>query len=656
MVDYEERFYAAGRIKGSRFIKKEGRPSDEAVLTARMVDRTLRPLFSENIRNDIQIILTVLSFDNENDPDVVSLIAASCAVAISDIPWKGPTAGIRVGKIENEWVVNSTYVAREKSDFDLVVSGDDHRVLMIEAEGKEVPESTMLEGIRFGQKHLQKVVQFIKDIESKIGLQKHVEITEVASEKQELRKKIEAILSELVPIHMFPSKPVDTKGKRKEAMEAITKELDARLESEGLGKEKREKALDLADELTKSFISDVLLNEGKRVDGRGLDDIRPITIEVGLFPHTHGSAVFQRGETQILSMVTLGAPSDEQTIDTMEIRGKRRYFHHYNFPPFSVGETSPLRMPGRREIGHGALAEKAILSLLPDRETFPYTIRVVSEVLSSNGSSSMGSVCGSSLTLHDAGVPIKKHVAGIAMGLTSESKNGEIVRYKILSDLQDLEDGKGGMDFKIAGTRDGITAIQLDTKTEGLSDEIVEKTLLQAKMARFKLLDMMEKVLPKPRPELSKYAPRIISFKINPEKIRDLIGPGGKMINEIIDKTGVTIDVEDDGLVMVTSASSESVTKAVEWIKNITREVVVGEIFQGKVTRIMNFGAFVEILPRQEGLVHISELAAQRVGKVEDVVQIGDMIPVKVIEIDEQGRINLSLKRALAEQKPAEAK
>jgi polyribonucleotide nucleotidyltransferase len=643
LVDYEERFYAAGRIKGSRFIKKEGRPSDEAVLTGRLVDRSIRPLFPQEIRNDIQVILTVLSFDNENDPDIISLIAASCALAISDIPWNGPIAAIRLGQINNEWVLNSTYAAREKSLLDLVVSGTGEKILMIEAEGKEVPEKIMLEATRFARKHLGPAVDFLKSIQEKIGLPKQE--LKSAEEPEEWQNKTNDLLKNLVPQYFFTA-PLKTKQEKQSAIEKIEQELISQLEKDEVGKDKREKAVNYTHEKIKSLIAETMLLKGSRIDGRALDEIRPLSAEVGLFPHTHGSALFNRGETQILSMVTLGAPSDEQFIDTMEQKGKRRYFHHYNFPPFCVGEVSPLKVPGRREIGHGALAEKALLPMLPDKETFPYTIRVVSEVLSSNGSSSMGSVCGSSLTLMDAGVPIKKPVAGIAMGLVSEEKNNMITKYRILTDLQDLEDGEGGMDFKIAGTSEGITAIQLDTKTQGLTDEIVEQTLDKAKEARLKILDVMQKVLSAPRPELAPTAPRIISLRIDPEKIRDVIGPGGKMINEIIDTTGATIDVEDDGLIMVTSASAESAKKAVDWIKNITREVVVGEIFQGRVTRILDFGAFVEILPKQEGLVHISELAPYRVNKVHDVVQVGQMIPVKVIQIDDLGRINLSLKQA----------
>lgn len=651
MVDYEEKLYAAGKIKGSRFIKRETRPSDDAILTARLVDRSLRPLFNEVIRNDIQVILTTLSFDNENDTDIIALVAASAALTISDIPWAGPIGGIRVGRIKSddgekyEWVLNPTYDARDKSDLDCVVAATDEKLVMLEAGAKEVPEDVMRDAIDFGMKHIRPVIGLIQELRQAVGMpKKSIEKIEadpeVAKANAELKNKIEAWLTEHLPMKLFNAKKL-SKTARKEAIGAISAELEQFLLDAQIGKDKRKEANSIFEKAIERAVSQAILDEGKRVDGRAITEIRPLSVEVGMLPRTHGSAVFSRGDTQVLSVVTLGAPSDEQIIEGLEDEEKKRYMHHYNFPPFSVGETSPLRGAGRREVGHGMLAEKALAGMLPDKETFPYVVRVVSEVLSSNGSSSMASTCGSSLALMDAGVPIKKAVAGIAMGLASD----ETGRWKVITDLQDLEDGKGGMDFKIAGSRDGITAIQMDTKTLGLSMDIVEQTLTQGKIARLEILNAMEAVIAAPRAELSQYAPRIISLRINPEMIRNVIGPGGKIINEIIDATGVDIDIEDDGLVMITSTNAEQSQKAVEWVKRLTREVVVGEIYEGKVTRIMDFGAFVEILPRQEGLVHISELAPYRVNQVTDIVQVGKVIPVKVIEIDDMGRTNLSLKQ-----------
>lgn len=659
MVDYEERLYAAGKIKSSRFMKREGRPTDEAVLTGRLVDRSIRPLFDDRVRNDIQVVLTVFSVDGENDSDIPSLIGASAALMISDIPWDGPIAGVRIGKIGEEFVLNPTFVAREKSELDLVVAGTTDRVLMLEAGANEVSEEVMNEAIIFGQKHLRKVIELINDVREKVGKPKAVieaaPVTEEeAAAREEKRLIIEKTEEFLIPRYenaLFGN-PRGDKKERREAREMLETAVDEHLKELGYGKEKRKYGLDHVDTYLEIAVAKAILDKDLRVDGRSLTDIRPLGVEVASIPRTHGSAVFSRGETQVLNAVTLGAPSDEQTLEGMEFTGKKRYFHHYNFPSFSVGETGPNRGPGRREIGHGALAERAVTPLLPPREEFPYTIRSVSEVLSSNGSSSMASTCCSSLALMDAGVPLRSHCAGIAMGLASD----EAGRWKILTDLQDLEDGVGGMDFKIAGTRTGITAVQMDTKTKGLTKEMVEATLKQAREARGRILDTMEAILPSPRPELSPYAPRIISFHINPDSIRTVIGPGGKMINEIIDKTGVTIDIENDGLVLITSNNAEAAKKAEDWIKNLTREVKAGEIFTGKVTRLMDFGAFVEILPKQEGLVHISELADRRVDRVTDVVNINDEVTVKVIEIDSMGRINLSIRQAKYPDAPVEVK
>ncbi len=651
-VEYEEKLYAAGKIKSSRFIKREGRPTDEAVMTGRMIDRSIRPLFPYGVRHDVQVVIECLCADLENDTDIPSLVAASCALQMSDIPWEGPIGGIRVGRIGGELVINPSFEARAKSDLDVVVAGTPEKALMIEANAKEVPEKEMYEAIMFGQKHLREVIALINEVAAAVGKPKRSATSlsgkpeETAEQKKEhemLAMKAQTFLDERMPAAIF-SGPKPTKGERKEAMSALKKELDAKLTSEGLTEEQREVAIDACDDLMEAAVSRAILERGQRVDGRSLTDVRALTAEVGLLPRTHGTGLFSRGETQILSFVTLGAPSDAQILDGMEETGKKRYMHHYNFPPYSVGETGRIGFTGRREIGHGGLAERALMPVLPEKEKFPYVIRVVSECLSSNGSSSQGSICGSSLALMDAGVPITRPVAGIAMGLASDEKTGA---YKVLTDLQDLEDGDGGMDFKIGGTSVGITTIQLDTKTKGLIPKIVEETLQQGRDARLKILDVMNACIAAPRAELSPYAPRIVTIKINPELIRNVIGPGGKMINKIIEETGVSIDVENDGTVTICSVNKAGLDKAAQWVSDLTRELKAGELFkEGKVTRIMDFGAFVEVLPGQEGLVHISELAPWRVGKVTDIVKVGDVIPVKVSEIDELGRVNLSYKRA----------
>ncbi len=643
MVDFDEKLYAAGKIKGSRFIKREGRPSDESILSGRIIDRSIRPLFPEGIQNDIQIVVTVLSFDNENDADVLGLIGASCALDISDIPWGGPIAATRVGQINNEWVLNPSYEVREKSDLDLFIAANQEKVVMIEAGANEILEDSIFESIKFGQKHANKIINLIQNVTQKVGKPKITIEPGLSSEEQENREKIEqkvkAFLSQEKMDQIFSFK---TKEDLHQNIEKVKTELDQNLKEDNqISKDERKQAIKLIDVNVESKIKELVLKHERRPDDRALNEIRQLTAEVGILPRTHGSGLFQRGETQVLSITTLGSPSDEQILDTMEADSKKRYMHHYNFPGFSVGEVSPMRGPGRREIGHGALAEKALEPVLPDKESFPYTIRVVSEVLSSNGSSSQASVCGSTLSLMDAGVPIKSPVAGIAMGLIADEKNED--NYKILTDIQGLEDHSGDMDFKIAGTKTGITAIQMDTKIKGLTDNVIQETLSQAKDARLKILEVMLSAIPEPRTELSPYAPRITTLKINPEKIRDVIGPSGKMINKIIEETGVTMDIEDDGLVFITSTDAEGSKKAKEWVELICQEPEVGEIYKGQVTRIMDFGAFVEILAGQEGLVHISELAPFRVGKVTDVLNIGDKAQVKVKEIDEQGRLNLTL-------------
>jgi len=656
MVDYEEKLYAAGKIKGSRFIKREGRPSNEAILTARLVDRALRPFFNEKMRNDVQVVITVLSIDNENDPDIISLIAGSCAVHMSNIPWQGPVGCLRVARINNELALNPSNEAREESEFDLVMSGSNERVAMMEAEGQEASEEAILEAIEFGQKHMKKITKLLEEVRKETGAEKIKGDTEELDEEE--KKEIESLENKVKSFakdKLKESLSIKDKLEREETITKIKDELDINLKEDNeISKEMRTKAPIILQEMLDKEAKRLMLEEEKRVDGRKLDEVRPVNCQAGLLPRTHGSGLFNRGETQVLSIVTLGSPGEEQFIDTMEESGKKRYMHHYNFPGFSVGEVIPMRGPKRREIGHGALAEKAVMPLLPDKDDFPYTIRVVSEVLSSNGSSSQASVCGSSLALMDAGVPLKKSVAGIAMGIIMDDQEKE---YKILTDIQGIEDHSGGMDFKVAGTRDGITAIQLDVKVSGLSLEICRETLEKAKQARLKILETMDQVITAPRKELSEYAPRIETLKIDPEKIRDVIGRGGETINEIIEECGgrdvTKIDIEDDGLVLITSTEAEMSKKALNWVKNLTREVKVGEIYEGKVSQILKdrnnpnkeIGAIVELIPGHDGMVHISEFSHKHINKVSDEVSVGDEIKVKVLEVDkDRGRISLSVK------------
>ncbi|MBI5465718.1 MAG: polyribonucleotide nucleotidyltransferase [Candidatus Kerfeldbacteria bacterium] len=645
-VDYEERLYAAGKIKGSRFIKREGRPTDEAVLTARLIDRSIRPLFRDIERRDVEVMMTVLSVDHENDPDLPALLGASIALAISPIPWNGPVACVRVGRINGEWVLNPSYEARDKSELEVFVAGTADQLVMIEAGASEVPEEIMAQAIAFGHKQAAKLFPFLQEIIKTCGQAKRAEPElkpEEAAAQAQLRQKVAGCLAGKFEALW----QAGSKGLYHDTLNKIMTGLEESLKADNeVSKEARTQGLKLVDEFLDQAARAMVLSQGMRVDGRKLDEVRPLSAEVGVLPRTHGSGLFQRGATQVLSIVTLGAPGAEQTLDGMEEEGKKRFMHHYNFPGYSVGEAKSVRSPGRREIGHGALAEKALLPVIPqDKEKFPYTIRVVSEVLSSNGSSSQASICGSSLALMDAGVPISAAVAGVAMGLITDPKDHS--RYAILTDIQGVEDYGGDMDFKVAGTAKGVTAIQLDIKLGGVAFAVLEQALQQSRVARLKILAAMAEAISSPRPEFSPYAPRIVSFRIPVDRIRDVIGPGGKIINEIIDATGVTIDIEDDGLVMITSVSAEASDKAVAWIKNLTREVRVGEVFQGKVTRLMNFGAFVEILPRQEGLVHVSELAWGYVNNVNDVVKVGDTLEVKVIEIDEMGRINLSHRQTM---------
>lgn len=647
MVDYEERFYASGKIKGSRFVKREGRPTDEAVLTGRLIDRTIRPLFDMRMRNDVQVVVTVLSIDQENDPDIVSIIAASAALHISNIPWNGPVAAVRVGMSGDELVLNPVQSERVDSMLDLAVSGTKDKINMVEAGAREVSEEKVVAGFELGMKAIEKIADFIEQIRAEAGKEKSVPV--MLSWEEGFEKSVRGILEEQkYEDALYSQEEKATKYEKlanvRDAVFAFIK-TDVPEENRGKMKEAAEIIIDtVADELVHKNV----LERDLRPDHRSLTQIRPINCQAGILPRTHGTGLFTRGETQVLSVATLGAPGLEQLLDSMEETDvKKRYMHHYNFPAFSVGEVRPNRGPGRREIGHGALAERAIEVLMPSKEDFPYAVRVVSEVLESNGSSSMASVCGSTLALMDAGVPLKAPASGIAMGIIIDQRpttDDQKQNFKVLTDIQGLEDHFGDMDFKIAGTRAGITALQMDVKVDGVNTEMLSAVLAQSHTNRMEILDMIAEVLPAPRKEMSPYAPRIITIHINPEKIRDVIGPGGKMINQIIDETGVEIDIEDSGLVFITSVDEMSAKKAEEWVRNIVREVKAGEVFQGQVKRIMNFGAFVEILPNQEGLVHISELSDKRVERVEDVVNVGDMVSVKVKEIDNQGRVNLTMK------------
>ena len=638
-VEYEERYYAAGKIKGARYIRREGKPSDEAVCNARLIDRAIRPLFPENLKKEVQVVITILSFDGQNEPDILGLIAASLALSISDIPWQGPIAALRSGGNKDQLILNPTYEEKEKSQIDIVFSALDRDGLiinMIEGKFDQAEESLILRAWQSLKQDLQKIIDLQKKIAKELGKEK---ITVNVSESDaNLDKKIRDFLNGKLEQVIFQKK----KDERTKGMDQLKKSLLDFIKEEY--PEKSNYALSVLDKEIDAILHENAVKKGERPDGRKIEELRDISFEAGLLPRTHGSGLFCRGETKALSILTLGAPGDQQLVEGMEISGKKRFMHHYNFPPYSVGETRPMRGPGRREIGHGMLVEKALLPIIPPVEQFPYTIRIVTEILSSNGSTSMASVTASSLALMDAGVPILNPATGISLGLMSEKNN--IDNYKILTDIQGPEDHYGDMDFKVAGTKNGITALQMDVKIPGITEKIFKESLERGKEVREKILNGLEKVLDKPRPELSPFAPRIIVFKINPEKIREVIGPGGKIINEIIAECGVSIDIEDTGEIFITAEKEEAGKKALEWIKNITHEVKIGEIFQGRVKRIIPIGAFVEILPGQEGLVHISQLAPWRVNRVEDIVKIGETVPVKVISIDEQGRINLSLKEA----------
>lgn len=635
-VDYEEKLYSVGKIPGG-FIKREGRPSEKAILTSRLIDRPIRPLFPDGYRNDVQVIATVLSVDQDNSPEIAAMIGSSIALSISDIPFQGPTGSVLVGLIDDKFVINPNSEEREKSSIHLTVSGTKSAVMMVEAGANEVPEETMLEGILLAHEEIKKICSFIEEIVADCGKEK-VKYN-VFKPNEELEEKI---------IEFATDKLIDAintveKLEREDNIAQVSKEI---METFLVDYPESEKDIaEIIESIIKKEVRRLILEENIRPDNRKVDEIRQITCEVGLLPRTHGSGLFTRGQTQALTITTLGAISDAQVIDGLGEEQSKRYMHHYNFPPYSVGEARVLRGPGRREIGHGALAERALEPVIPSEDEFPYTIRLVSEVLGSNGSSSQASVCGSTLSLLDAGVPIKAPVAGIAMGLIKEED-----KVAILYDIQGMEDHLGDMDFKVAGTREGVTAIQMDIKISGIDGNILRDALEKARRGRLYILDKMAETISTPREHLSEYAPKIYTMQVNPDKIRDIIGPGGKMINKIIDETGVKIDIDDDGKVFIAAVSSEGGEKAMSMINSIVKEVEAGEIYLGKVTRITNFGAFVDVLNGKEGLVHISQLARERVNKVEDVVSVGDEILVKVLEIDNQGRINLSRKVLLPEE------
>ena len=632
-VDFEEKMYAVGKIPGG-FLRREGRPAETAILTSRLIDRPIRPMFPEGYHNDVQIVATAVSVDPDNAPDIPAMIGASCALSISDIPFEGPIAGVRVGLIDGQFIVNPTVEQAAVSEMNLCVAGTKDAILMVEAGAKEVSEETMLDAIWFAHGEIKKLVEFQEKIQAEVGKPK-MEVpvyTPPAELVEEIRlygeDKLKAALMDADKLH------------REKMVDEVKMEI-----AEHFSELYPDNAVDVAyitQKLIKAVVRHTISVDKIRPDGRALDEVRPISCEVGLLARPHGCSLFTRGQTQVLNCLALAPLREAQTLDGLGTELVKRYIHHYNFPPYSVGGTKPLRSPGRREIGHGALAERGLLPVIPSEEEFPYTIRLVSEVLESNGSSSMASVCASTLSLMDAGVPIKAPVSGVAMGLVKEGEH-----FTILTDIQGLEDALGDMDFRVAGTAKGITAIQMDIKIDGINKEIFQQALAQAKKGRAFILGKMLECISEPRKELKKYAPKITTLKVNPDKIKDIIGPGGKVIKKIVEETGAKIDIEDDGTVYIAAVNSESADKAIATIKGITAEPEVGKIYTGKVTRIMNFGAFVEFMPGREGLVHISQLAKERVEKVEDVVSVGDEIVVKLVEIDSKGRMNLSRKAAL---------
>lgn len=643
-VDYEERLYAVGKIPGG-FTKREGKPTDKAILTARAIDRPIRPLFPKDFRNDVVVSCLVLSVEQDCSPEVCAMIGTSAALSISDIPFGGPTAAVAVGYVNDQIVINPTEKQREESRLTLTVAGTIDKIAMIEAGADEIPDNTMLEAIKMAHIEIKRVCEFIQNIKNEIGKPKF-EYTSFA-----VNEEIYDIVAGEFAERMKQDVQTPDKPERDEKIDKLTEDVKAWY-GEKYGEEKLEEdsraISDALYKLEKKTVRKLILDEGKRVDGRGIYDIRPLSCEVGLIPRVHGSALFNRGRTQVMSIVTLGMKSEEQMLDGLDTEESKRYMHQYNFPGYSVGEAKSSRGPGRREIGHGALAEKALVPVLPSVEEFPYSIRVVSEILSSNGSTSQGSICASTLALMDAGVPIKKPVAGISTGLITDENDPS--RYVVITDIQGIEDFFGDMDFKVGGTRDGITAIQVDIKVDGLSYEIIAEAFERtAKARKYILDDIMAPQIAEPRKEISKYAPKIINIKINPDKIKDVIGSGGKVINKIIEETGVKIDIEEDGSVYIYSDNIDGAYKAKSIIEDITREIEVEGIYTGKVTRIATFGAFVDLGGGKEGLLHISKISKERINKVEDVLKVGDEVTVKVYEIDNQGRINLTRKDLYSE-------
>ncbi|MTW84935.1 polyribonucleotide nucleotidyltransferase [Virgibacillus dakarensis] len=641
-VNYEERLYAVGKIPGG-FIKREGRPSEKAILASRLIDRPIRPLFPDGFRNEVQVISTVMSVDQDCSTEIAAMIGSSIALSVSDIPFEEPIAGVQVGRIDGKFVINPTIEQEEKSDIDLTVAGTKEAINMVEAGAQEVPEEVMLEAIMFGHEEIKRLVAFQEEIVKSAGLEKKevtlFEIDEALSEK----------VAEQAKDKLIAAIQVKEKHAREQAIDEVKAEIAALYDEED--DEVVTQVKSILDKMVKEEVRRLITKEKVRPDGRKIDEIRPLSSRIGVLPRTHGSGLFTRGQTQALSICTLGALGDVQILDGLDLEESKRFMHHYNFPQYSVGATGPIRGPGRREIGHGALGERALEKVVPSEKVFPYTIRLVSEVLESNGSTSQASICASTLAMMDAGVPIKAPVAGIAMGLV---KSGD--DYTILTDIQGMEDALGDMDFKVAGTAAGVTALQMDIKIDGLSREILEEALTQAKKGRMQILASMLATIKEPKQELSEYAPKILTMKINPDKIRDVIGPSGKQINQIIDETGVKIDIEQDGSVFISSTDAKMNEQAKQIIEDLVREVEAGQMYLGTVKRIEKFGAFVELFKGKDGLVHISELAEERTNKVEDVVSIGDKIMVKVKEIDNHGRINLSRKAVLKEEREKQEK
>ncbi|ADO56119.1 polyribonucleotide nucleotidyltransferase [Paenibacillus polymyxa] len=643
-VNYEERLYAVGKIPGG-FIKREGRPSQKAILSSRLTDRPIRPLFPEGFRNDVQVLNLVMSVDQDCEPEIAAMIGTSAALSISDVPFNGPIGGVAVGRVNGQFVINPDIAQQNTSDLYLVVAGTKDAIMMVEAEGDEIPEEVMLEAIMFGHDEIKNIVAVIEQLVQVAGKEKMQVKLHAVDEK--VNSEVRAYAAD----RLVEAVKIAEKHARQEAIDAVNEETVAHFEAQYI--ETPELLSDVSEvlyDIVKEEVRRLITHDKVRPDGRKLDEIRPIESDTSILPRTHGSGLFTRGQTQALSVCTLGALGDVQILDGIDLEETKRFMHHYNFPPFSVGEARPLRAPGRREIGHGALGERALSKVIPSETEFPYTIRLVSEVLESNGSTSQASICASTLAMMDAGVPIKAPVAGVAMGLI---KDGDHV--SVLTDIQGMEDHLGDMDFKVAGTAEGVTAIQMDIKIDGIDRNILQDALKQAREGRLFILGKMMEAIQKPREQLSPYAPKIMTMHINPDKIRDVIGAGGKIINKIIEETGVKIDIEQDGRVFIASTNQEMNEKARSIIEGIVKEVVVGEIYIGTVKRIEKFGAFVEILPGKDGLVHISQLSTERVAKVEDVIAIGDTITVKVTEIDQQGRVNLSRKAVLTAEAPAKS-